>query len=130
MKKQAEKMYDVFLLDVQAILGSQVTYSNTLNNLCSYLFGPLFQGVFARDTLPPKVRYAIVNMDRSSESGSHWVAIADNMVYDSFGRDVRFKRQMTENDAEQDVLEVNCGQRCVAFLCVYHVMGAKYAKHI
>ena len=129
MKKQAEKMYDVFLLDVQAILGDQVTYSNTLNNLCSYLFGPLFQGVFARDTLPPKVRYAIVNLDRASESGSHWCAVADGMIYDSFGRDVGFGLKMTDPDAEQDLLEVNCGQRCIAFLCVYH-MGAKYAKHI
>jgi hypothetical protein len=130
MKKQAEKMYEVFLLDVQAILGDQVTYSNTLNNLCSYLFGSLFQGVFARDTLPPNVRYAIVNLDRSSESGSHWCAVADGMIYDSFGRDVGFGLKMTDPDAEQDLLEVNCGQRCIAFLCVYHVLGVKYAKHI
>ena len=130
MKNKAENMYEIFLQDVYNILGDQVTYSNTLNKLCKYLFGSKFQGVFARDTLPHKVHYAIVNMDRSSESGSHWVAIADNMVYDSFGRDVGFKRQMTENDAEQDMLEVNCGQRCVAFLCVYHVLGAKYASHI
>ena len=78
MQRQAEKQYNLFLKDVQNILGNQITYSTTLNNLCTYLFGSLFQGVFARDTLPKdsnglpqKVRYAIVNMDRSSESGSH-----------------------------------------------------------
>ena len=52
------------------------------------------------------------------------------MAYDSFGRDVGFNRQMTDPDAEQDIIEVNCGQRCVAWLCVYHTMGANYAKYI
>ena len=130
MQLEAEKQYSVYLKHVQNILRNKITDSSTLHKLGKYLFASLFQGVFARDTLPAKVKYAIGNLDRSDQEGSHWVAIADGMIYDSFGRDVGLNRQMTAKDAEQGVQEENCGQRCKAFLCVYHVLGPKYAMHI
>ena len=51
-----------------------------LTQKCKYL-RPVFIGVFARDTLPRKKlsKYKswalIVNLDKRSEPGSHWIAI-------------------------------------------------------
>ena len=73
--------------------------------------------------------YAIVNLDKHDMPGSHWVAMADSMVYDSFGRDVGLG-ETTERDVEQGRREDNCGQRCVAFLCVYHAYGPEIAYFI
>lgn len=130
MQRAAEKQYDYFLKDVQKIMGEGMTYSNDLHKLCSYLFGSKFTGVFARDMLPRDAEYAIVNTDTSDKGGVHWLAVGNGLIYDSFGRDLGFKMERTQDDTEQDVLEANCGQRCIAFLCVYHAMGRDSAKFI
>ena len=89
--------------------------------------------------------YAILNLDKSTESGSHWVAIAkvndETYIYDSFGR----KNQQiipslsksgngtiedTDRDAEQKINELNCGNRSVAFLLLVDRFGINYAKLI
>ena len=56
---------------------------------------PHFRGVFMRDTLPTnpkKVECAIVNLNTSSEIGSHWVCLVkigkSRIYFDSFGQDV------------------------------------------
>ena len=65
-------------------------------DLCMYatlLKIPHFRGVFMRDTLPTtpyKVECAIVNLNTSAESGSHWVCYNKNnktrIYFDSFGQ--------------------------------------------
>ena len=69
--------------------------------------------------------------------GSHWCAVVKDkkyyIIYDSFGRDIKLKQKiniMTEDDAEQDINEQNCGQRCVAWLVVVAVKGIKIALTI
>ena len=54
---------------------------------------PNFRGVFMRDTLPKrphKIECAIVNLNTSAESGSHWVCYFKNkskrIYFDSFGQ--------------------------------------------
>lgn len=55
---------------------------------------PFFRGVYMRDTLPAKVHKkecGIVNLNRSSESGSHWVCYYKDgshkrIYFDSFGQ--------------------------------------------
>ena len=78
----------------------------------------------------------IVNLDVRESSGSHWIAIAqasdkasDNLiVYDSFGRSVVDGDVIhTESDPEQALVETNCGQRCLAWLCVFQQFGSKAA---
>jgi len=51
-----------------------------------------FRGVFLRDTLPKKLKrneWAIMNLDDTSEDGTHWVAWFkrgnDKFYFDSFG---------------------------------------------
>lgn len=131
---KANKAYNKFLKQITDIIGNdQETYNTELHTLCKYLFGDLFLGVFAHDEIPQSTasQYCIVNLDNHDQPGSHWVAIADNMVYDSFGRKLDFKNYiMTDDDAEQKDTENNCGQRSVSWLCVYHSMGPIAAMQI
>ena len=59
---------------------------------------PNFRGVFMRDTLPKKpkrVECSIVNLNKSNETGSHWVCFSKigetRLYFDSFGQDVPFE---------------------------------------
>ena len=56
-------------------------------HLVQYLNIPDFRGVFMRDTLPDKPREkecGVLNLNKSSEPGSHWVAFykdGDRRIY-------------------------------------------------
>ena len=92
--------YTSFLSDVERVLGQGVTHSDELTQLCTYLF-PRYLGTFARDTAPQtKKGYFIVNLDTSKQRGSHWVAVADGLFYDSFGRALLGYTNTTEDDSE------------------------------
>ena len=101
MKQLAEKEYNLYLMWVRRAIGNQVTYASTLEELCRYLFGDTFIGVFARDEVPPKGGYALINLDDSDMPGSHWVGRAGHHVYDSFGRNVGMagRQSQTQNRA-------------------------------
>ena len=97
--------------------------------------------MFASDEIPRTFKSrqsAIVNLDPRSSGGSHWIAmvatVKDIIVYDSFGRDVLAGQlagvRYTEDDAEQHIYENNCGQRCLAWLCVYYKHGLGDAMQI
>ena len=133
------ELYNQYLQRITRCLGKNgVTYSSELHKLGKQLFPSRWMGVFARDTIPQDSHgYMIVNLDNSHEPGSHWVAVAHTMFYDSFGRhsstELGFTHQRytnTEDDAEQHVHELNCGARCLAWLCVYHLHGPSVAKTI
>ena len=104
------------------------------------LFGVNFQGVYAADELMvPRLlndkQCCICNLSPRSSGGSHWIALAqdgdDLLVYDSFGRVVADGDVLhTENDPEQSLLEMNCGQRCLAWLCIFQQLGRQAALHI
>ena len=123
-------------------MGSNITGEYELKSCGRKLFGKSFRGVFASDEIPRTFKSrqsAIVNLDPRSSGGSHWIAMVahqdqDNIVNDSFGRDVLADQlpgvQYTEDDAEQGFYENNCGQRCLAWLCVYYKHGLGDAMQI
>lgn len=95
---------------------------------------PYFRGVFMRDELsqlgpPHKYESAIVNLDTSSGSGTHWVAYrkrGDKIYYfDSFG-DLKPPTDFIQHfknykiyfnyDAYQKFNTYNCGHLCMEFL--------------
>lgn len=95
---------------------------------------PHFRGVFMRDALPkrgPLVKEcAVVNLDDSSGTGSHWVAYRKNganvLYFDSFG-DLRPPLDLI-NYFKVDQIKYNykkyqnyntyvCGHLCLKFLC-------------
>ena len=95
-----------------------------------------FHGVFARDTVPltRKDGGYIINFDRESEPGSHWVAvyITDDLVkyFDSSGQpplhcEIEFflgPKYHYNSVHLQPVLSKCCGQYCIYYLVQRHVM--------
>lgn len=148
--KEAEKLYNFYLhKKIYPLIGDKTTYLTELEGAGKKLFGAKFKGVFPSDKIPKLndlSKYCILNLDTSKEKGSHWIALARNsdeesIVYDSFGRD--YKRiipnlnysgngriKNTEKDAEQKILQTDCGARCLAFLMVFDKHGQDMALKI
>lgn len=129
------QQYNEYLGDIERLMKTEdVTYSNQLATLGRELFPKEFKGVFARNKQPRgKKGYWIVNLDKSSEPGSHWCGVANGLFYDSFGRNEKLGmgyKDYTEPDPEQAYQENNCGQRSLAWLCVYHADGPRVARTI
>lgn len=145
-EKKAEKLYGLILKDVTKLVGhSKSTYLDELSGVGNKLLHPNFRGTFPSDKIPllnGVKKYCILNLDNSSQPGSHWIALAKEgnktYVYDSFGR---HNTQIIENlqysgngriidsdqDAEQGILESNCGQRSLAWLKLFDEHGSKIA---
>ena len=147
-EKDAELLYNKILKDVERLTGDKTTYLEQLNGVGKKLLGVKFKGVFPSDKIP-KLNdlspYCILNLDKSKEPGSHWVALAkhgnNSILYDSFGRDnkqiipaLRYSGNGriidTDDDVEQKILETNCGARCTAWLKFFDEYGAKNAMLI
>jgi hypothetical protein len=127
-------------------LGSNTTYANVLQNVAYKKLGIHFKGVYASDQIPvlnDLHKYAILNLDKSTQSGSHWIAVAyeDNKIYvfDSFGRQsIKIIPSIyksysankiidTDHDAEQTEDEKNCGALSLTWLLFFDKWKAKNA---
>ena len=141
-EKKAEKIYNKILHKiVEPIVGKESTYQNELETAGRKLLGVKFKGVFPSDKIPKLndlKKYAIINLDRSDQSGSHWVAVAldDGKIYlhDSFARKANKilpalfesgKKVISSDlsDAEQNVDEANCGAHSLAWLLMFEKWG-------
>lgn len=145
MEKHAEKLYGKLLNLTTQLVGKTTTYQNDLLRAGQRVLGSAFAGVFAADNIPrlnDLKRYAILNLDKSNEAGSHWIAVAHKdgktFVYDSFGRATaqilpelsrsgNGKTIDAEYDAEQHPKELNCGARALAWLLLFEMSGEKVA---
>ena len=147
MEKYAEMLYNKILNEIVIpITGKDETYSQQLNTISKSLLKDKFKGVFASDEMPTLTvlkPYAIVNVDKSNQPGSHWLAMArvrnKTYMYDSFGRKVKtlipsITKKKVHNidtsDAEQEISQNSCGARCIAFLLLVEMFGMKYARYI
>ena len=147
----ADELVEEYMTDViYPLLGDQTTFLSQLDKVGRQLFGIKFKGVFSSDKIPKLSDlspYCILNLDKSNEPGSHWVALVKltnkngALIYDSFGRD--YKKIIpdvllsgngriinTDDDCEQQIEETNCGQRCLAFIIVFDLHGERIAKQI
>ena len=136
--------YKIILEQIEKILGNSTTDNIQLNEICNDLFKSKWLGCCSIDTINDGVGYQIINLDLSSGAGTHWVASVNDgkqtIVYDSFGDLNKLTQNkylrilqptFTEDDREQIMyLETNCGQRCVAWLLVYDLLGADIALTI
>ena len=148
-EKEANLFYKKILNKiVKPLIGNNTTYQNELEKAGIILFKSKFKGVFPSDKIPVLNHlksYAILNLDRSTEPGSHWVAIATDgnktYLYDSFGRkgtkiipslykSGNGRIIQTDDDIEQKESETNCGARSLAFLLFFDRYGAKNAMLI
>lgn len=139
-------------------MGKNVTNNIQLNQYGKKYFKKKWLGVFSVDSHIQKIldnissglNYGIINTDKSAGKGIHWVAfIYDTQknkffIYDSFGRnsstliktfisnikkrDSKFKD--SKKDAEQRNVEMNCGQRSLAWLMFAQKFGLTKAMKI
>lgn len=147
METYANLIYNIILKDiVEPLIGDKTTYMNDLEKIGKKMLGQKFIGVYPSDKIPTlkNNEYAILNLDKSNESGSHWTAIAKKAnkthFYDSFGRKDNIIKSLkksgngkiinTDNDAEQKIEELNCGARSIAWILFFDKWGSKYADLI
>ena len=144
MEAKALKLYNKKLKEIEKNnTGNKTTYLSKLNKEGKKLLGKKFHGVYPSDKIPKLTNlkcYCILNVDNSNEAGSHWLSLAKNkknnstMFYDSFGRNdteiipnLKYsgngKIINTDDDTEQEIIEENCGARCLAWLCLYDEYG-------
>ena len=148
---KAEQLYNQILTkQIYPLTGDKSTYMNDLDRVGRKLLGIKFKGVFPSDKIP-KLNdlkpYCILNLDKSTESGSHWIALAkihgkeSSLCYDSFGRSNKKiipalqksgngTIQDTDRDAEQEIIQQDCGARSLAFLVVLDKYGVDVARLI
>lgn len=150
-KQLAEKLYNKYLKEIEELhtKHNSTTYLTELLGHGKKLFGVKFRGVYPSDKIPKLNNlqpYCILNLDKSNETGSHWVALCRNsdgtcIFYDSFGRHhTRIISNLelsgngrivnSEKDKEQRISETNCGQRCLAFIKLLHMWGPDVARWI
>jgi hypothetical protein len=139
----AHLIYDKLLCDiVYPLLGRKVTYSDEIDDVGKILLGNDFVGVFASDMIPrlKNTQCCVLNLDRSDQSGSHWIAVykvgKKNLTYDSFGRKSSKIIPSLKNvedadyDVEQMIEQEDCGARSIAFLLVCKFWSPELAKLI
>tara|TARA_R110000822_G_scaffold27046_3_gene81063 strand:+ start:2939 stop:3385 length:447 start_codon:yes stop_codon:yes gene_type:complete len=146
-EKNVMKIYKKTLKIIQnSLKNRRTTNTSELNKLSRDLFGTYFAGVYPVDKLPKlKDRQScIINLDTSNMPGSHWVSVYKQNsvyhIYDSFGRKhttilpslSKLNKTFRDSDldSEQGVLELNCGQRSIAWLCCVYTLGLEDAMKI
>ena len=120
-----------------------------LDRLCNELFGSKFYGVYPSDKIPNlnfHKKYCILNLDKSNQPGSHWVACVldsndDIYVFDTYDRIIRKILPIIYKVKHHRILSGNrsvlqkidgedCGQRCIAWLLLVDRYGIDVAKKI
>ena len=126
--------YNNYLKLIENDIGNSTTTNIQLDKYCKLVFGKNYKGCFSLDNIPnlKNNQCCIFNLDKSHEPGSHWMGLyksgKHNIIYDSFGRkskklNVPLKNYIdTEYDAEQKIIETNCGARCISFLCCCYTL--------
>ena len=144
-EERATQIYKRILHEVlEPVLGKTTTYSTDLLNMGKRVLGNKFKGVFASDKIPQLTDsqpYAILNLDTSTQTGSHWLSIAKIpnqrkiIMHDTFARKTKkiIPALLNSNngkivhadlsDKEQTVSEENCGAQALAFLCLFEYFG-------
>ena len=145
MEDKIENINKIIIKDIEnKMKNNGTTFSSDLNNMGNSLFKKCWKGVMPKDMFRglDNNEYAILNVDTSSQPGSHWIAIAKKndkyYAYDSFGRpfDILMKIKgygkikTDTKDAEQKISEKNCGQRCLAWLLIFKYYGPEKAMLI
>ena len=150
---KAEKLYkDTLKNIIYPLIGNKSTYMYDLDRVGRKLLGVKFKGVYPSDKIP-KLNdlkpYCILNLDKSTQPGSHWVSVAkingkdSCIVYDSFSRPAKEIIPAILNsgngkiinsdlsDSEQEIQQTDCGARSISWLVVLDKYGVDvFAKLI
>jgi hypothetical protein len=133
-----ESRFENIIKFLKKVIGKEVLTTSDCDYWGSLLFGNNYKGTYAADNPADKSGYCIINLDSSDQGGSHWVACADGVIWDSYGRDVIKRLPLQKyalnnadtKDANQKKYEVDCGIRCLAWLYIVESCGIENAKKI
>jgi len=76
-----------------------------------------YQGTFAINELPNIKKCLICNLDPSHMPGSHWIAIYNDIYFDSYGRQLPFKgMKQCITQPVQTLGTSSCGQHSLYFI--------------
>ena len=133
------KIFNQAYNKVVKLIGHDGTTHNVeLNRVGKNLIGNFFIGVFASDAYPKfdgRESYCIVNLSKTNTNGTHWVArmCKRNTILwcDSFARKISSliptsrgeDTSLVASSMDQEVEQMDCGQRCLATLCVGFKFG-------
>ncbi len=143
------RYYERQLTRAKRLLGNGRTSASQLDDAAPKLGLSDYRGTWPADKCPelPEGSSVVLNLDSTGQPGTHWIALyaAPRLIlcYDSFGRRVKglarpFARLPlrgrdlvdAEEDAEQHIVEENCGQRCLAWLMTAQNKGPAAALGI
>ena len=146
LEKKAEMIFYIVADEIIKVMGSSATFQFDLEKVAKGLIGKEFAGVFAVDSIefPKGTKYAIFNLDKESEPGSHWMGLVKGKnkfyVYDSFGRPSKeiapslFKKGLVVLDSDRDQDQSNlsevCGPFALSWVFVAQNFGIKTAMLI
>lgn len=127
-----ESLYNNILSSIHSLIGDKSTNTQELNMYGKHFLGSSYIGTFPRDKIPTLQdnQACIINLDTSDKNGTHWIALYKKKyiyLYDSFGRrnilpELHYKEAL-DYDAEQYKKQLDCGQRCLAFLIICKYYG-------
>ena len=130
---------------VKLIGHDNTTHNVELDRVGKKLIGKKFIGVFASDAYPKfdgSESYCIVNLSKTNTNGTHWVArmCKRNTIlwYDSFARKISsliptsrgVDTSLAPSSMDQEVEQMDCGQRSLAALYVGFKMGIEAFKQM
>jgi hypothetical protein len=110
-------------------------YEYQIERILTSELGSKFIGVFARDKLPLTRQNGayVINFDKDSQPGSHWVAVYVNGMnieyFDSFGRKpyhYDIKQFLGSNYSYNSVSLQPVLSKCCGFFCVYFLVKRQW----
>lgn len=143
-RKAAEALYAAILRHVESQMGNQITNNFQLDEYISRIV-PHWTGSLPRTRgLDELGSVGVGNgmIINTTDEGEHWTAVwrfgkCKMLFYDSFGRpfkqlfgEERRCLKDTDDDVEQGMRQMNCGQRCIAWIILCVHFGYGYAKWI
>lgn len=145
--KRANTLFLKYKRQIENSIGKQSTALGQLDEIGHFLFANKWAGVYTADESPNFTggrKYAIFNLDKKGEPGSHWVAVVKKsaksiIIWDSFGRQAqeilpeltnKYSIIEPDRDTDQRIDENDCGQNSLSFLMLYDRQGWRYARHI
>jgi len=146
----ARKKFNSIKSDIIREFGNDAMYDSETTKVGKREIGDEFIGTFSVDNVPLKKHtfYAIVNVDKQSEPGSHWVAVYKQdkklYIYDSFSRGSKKLLSHLYNQAKQlnlTVIDVNkkadqkgasqvCGPISLAWIIMTKKSGINISKKL
>ena len=129
-KKQVQHLFNFTLNLIQKDIGIGETDNIQLQKYIDKIGLSKFLGIYAWDTIPTMInnQSCIVNLDKSTESGSHWISLYKYKnkiyMYDSFNRKISdFRKVDIDKNMYQKNRQTDCGQRSIAFLTLVQIIG-------